>query len=71
MTTRWKALEEHFLVVPLVFQFGGKDSSTFSELFFSRNLQPVLVLTSYIIIPDSTETFWGFQRAATKCLLDQ
>jgi hypothetical protein len=39
MTIHWKALEEHFLVVPLVFQstiLRGIWKSAFSE-FFSKN----------------------------------
>jgi hypothetical protein len=40
MTIRWKALEEHFLMVPLIFRFTHlRGKNAFSE-FFSK--EPVL-----------------------------
>jgi hypothetical protein len=39
MTIHWKALEEHFLVVRLVFGFNNVREDPFSE-FFSKNLSP-------------------------------
>jgi hypothetical protein len=33
MTIHWKALEEHFLMVPLVFQFIFGTKKSFSEFF--------------------------------------
>jgi hypothetical protein len=44
MTIHWKALEEHFLMVPLVFQFNHlRGERGFSE-FFSKNLSPSSVM---------------------------
>jgi hypothetical protein len=40
MTIHWKALEEHFLMVPLLFRFSHfQGENPFSE-FFSKNLSP-------------------------------
>jgi hypothetical protein len=42
MTIHWKALEEHFLMVPLVFRFNHfRGENAFSELF-SKNLSPLV-----------------------------
>jgi hypothetical protein len=41
MTIHWKALEEHFLMVPLVFQFNHFwGENAFSDFFLSKILSP-------------------------------
>jgi hypothetical protein len=37
MTIQWEALEEHFLMVPLVFQFNYFQGNAFSEFFAKKH----------------------------------
>jgi hypothetical protein len=60
MTTHWKALEEHFLMVPLVFQFNH-----FREMHFWDFSQPSVLKESILFL---CLTILGILKGAVHCV---